>query len=78
MIIDMIMNKYTFYYESGGESKQVAIHAPNEKHAFAVFHTNFGPHPEAKAILLRTATSWEMEQINNTGAPSPRYDDGKY
>ena len=66
------MYRYTIYYESGGESKHVAIHAPNERHAFAVFHTNFGPHPEAEILLVRPTTAWELEQINNTGGPSPR------
>ena len=65
------MNKYTIYYESGNQSKGMAIHAMSAEDAMEVFRRNFGPHPEAEIKLVRPTTAWELEQINNTGGPCP-------
>ena len=49
-----------------------SIFAGNEETALEIFRVNFGPHPEAKAILLRPATKDEIGQMEHTGGKCPR------
>lgn len=67
------MNKYKItYIDSKGREDYFVHHSPDEEHALRVFRQNFGPHPEAKVEFLRPTSSSELEEINNTGGPSPR------
>lgn len=69
----IMLNKYIITFSiDGNVVRSKSIFAGNEETALDIFRINFGPHPEAKAILLRPATQWEMEQIEQTGGKSPR------
>ena len=68
-----MLNKYIITHTVGdGKVRTTTIFAGNEGTALDIFRTNFGPHPEAKAILLREATREEREQLEQTGSRSPR------
>ena len=68
-----MLNKYIITYADGeSRVRSTAIFAGNEETALEIFRINFGPHPEAQAILLREATKMEMEQLAQTGGRSLR------
>lgn len=65
------MKKFEISYtDSRGEGARMRLFAMTADDALSAFRNNVGPHPEAKVEYLRDATDWEVEQINNAGAPS--------
>jgi len=68
-----MLNKYIITHSnSEGKVKSTAIFAGDEETALSIFRANFGPHPEARAILLREATKLETEQLAQAGGRSLR------
>lgn len=67
------MKKFEISYISrSGEGARMRLFAMTAADALSAFRNNLGEHPEAEVKYLREATEAELEQINNTGAPSPK------